>query len=125
MQASVDFVIPTNPAATRERKVDALRSRRGDPPARGGGTRTHHVEWAFGMTMSASGRWGSAALTRSPPGEARERARNARHLVADGIEPIDRRATTRKPAVKSLTFRECAERYAAERQAKWKGSNAN
>ena len=58
--------------------------------------------------------------------EARERARKAKLLVLGGIDPIDQRAATRgQPAVKPLTFRQAAERYAAAHEAGWKnGSKA-
>ena len=56
--------------------------------------------------------------------EARDRARAARRLVADGIDPIDaRRATvaaTRVDAAKAMTFAECADRYIAAHKAGWK-----
>jgi integrase len=56
--------------------------------------------------------------------EARDRARAARRMVADGIDPIEaRRATlaaTRVVAAKAITFAECADRYIAAHRAGWK-----
>jgi integrase len=56
--------------------------------------------------------------------EARDRARAARRLVADGIDPIEaRRATvaaTRVDVAKAMTFAECADRYIAAHKAGWK-----
>src|SRR6516225_1625651 len=47
--------------------------------------------------------------------EARERARAARVLRLDGLDPIERRKATRREAAtraaRTLTFRQCAERY--------------
>jgi integrase len=55
--------------------------------------------------------------------EARDRARSARQLLADGIDPLDvkrqRRAEAKLAAAKVLTFREAAERYFNQHQAKW------
>jgi integrase len=56
--------------------------------------------------------------------EARDRARAARRMVADGIDPIDARraavAAKRVDAAKTMTFAECAERYIAAHRAGWK-----
>ena len=55
---------------------------------------------------------------------ARKRAAEARLLVLDGHDPIDSRrearAAERVQAVKSLTFRDCAEKYVASNEAGWK-----
>lgn len=72
---------------------------------------TASKSWVFRYEIDRRKRaMGLGSINTFTPGKVRERARKARQLVADGIDPIDRRATTRKPAVKSLTFRECAER---------------
>jgi integrase len=58
--------------------------------------------------------------------EARDRARAARRLVADGIDPIDARrakvAATRADTAKAMTFAECADRYVAAHKAGWKNA---
>jgi integrase len=55
--------------------------------------------------------------------EARERARSARQLLADGIDPLDvkreRQAEAKIAAGKKLSFREAAERYFNQHQSKW------
>jgi integrase len=55
--------------------------------------------------------------------EARERARSARQLLADGVDPLDvkreRQAEARLAAAKKLTFAEAAERYFNQHQSKW------
>jgi integrase len=58
--------------------------------------------------------------------EARERARSARQLLADGIDPLaTKRATlaaAKAAAAKVLSFREAAQRYFDQHEAEW--SNA-
>jgi integrase len=55
--------------------------------------------------------------------EARERAREARRLVADGIDPIETRNAKRMATAlgnaKRMTFKECAESYIAANKAGW------
>ncbi len=55
--------------------------------------------------------------------EARERARSARQLLADGVDPLDvkreRQAEAKLAAAKKLTFAEAAERYFNQHQSKW------
>jgi integrase len=55
--------------------------------------------------------------------EARERARSARQLLADGVDPLDvkrqRRAEAKAAAARVLTFAEATERYFNQHQAKW------
>ena len=58
--------------------------------------------------------------------EARERARAARQLLADGHDPLDakrqRRAEIKLAAAKRLNFRAAAERYFDQHEAKWKSA---
>lgn len=55
--------------------------------------------------------------------EARERAREARRLRLDGIDPIEhkraQRASQRVALAKAMTFRQCAEAYIASHEAGW------
>jgi integrase len=55
--------------------------------------------------------------------EARERARSARQLLADGVDPLDvkqqRRAEVEAAAAKKLTFAEAAQRYFEQHEKKW------
>jgi integrase len=55
--------------------------------------------------------------------EARDRARSARQLLADGVDPLDvkrqRRAEAKAAAARKLTFAEATERYFNQHQAKW------
>jgi integrase len=56
--------------------------------------------------------------------EAREKARQCRHLRLDGNDPIEVRKATRTQAkldaAKAMTFAQCAERYIASHKAGWK-----
>ena len=62
--------------------------------------------------------------------EARERARRARQLLHDGIDPIDARQTERTKQkaetalaeAKNVTFQECAEKYFKFHSPKWKNA---
>jgi integrase len=55
--------------------------------------------------------------------EAREKGLACRKLLLSGIDPLDYRASLRQEAIvaaaKSVTFRECAERYIATHEAGW------
>jgi integrase len=56
--------------------------------------------------------------------KAREKAREARDLVAQGIDPIEERQAKRAAKAvadaKAMTFRQCAEKYIAAHQAGWR-----
>ena len=68
-------------------------------------------------------RMGLGSLKVFSLAQARDRAREARRLIADGIDPIDARhrlrADARAAAAKRLTFREAAEAYFNAHQAEW------
>jgi integrase len=59
--------------------------------------------------------------------EARERARAARQLLADGHDPLDAkreaRAAAKAAAANALTFRVAAQRYFDQHEAKWKSAS--
>jgi integrase len=58
--------------------------------------------------------------------EARERARAARRLCLDGIDPIDRkhadRDARRLAAASAVTFKDCAAKYVAANRAGWRSA---
>jgi integrase len=58
--------------------------------------------------------------------EARERARDARQLLHDGIDPIDHRKAQRAALAaakaKALTFREAAQAYFDQHEGKWRNA---
>jgi integrase len=55
--------------------------------------------------------------------EARDRARSARQLLADGVDPLDaklqRKAEAKAAAAKAMTFAEAARQYFDQHQQKW------
>jgi integrase len=59
--------------------------------------------------------------------EARERARAARQLLADGIDPLEAKradaAAAKAAAAKRLSFAEAATRYAAQHDKRWNNAN--
>ncbi len=67
---------------------------------------------------------GLGSIDRFTLKEARERAREARQLISDGIDPIDvrreQRARRRAEAARRITFDEAAEKYIAAHRPAWK-----
>jgi integrase len=59
--------------------------------------------------------------------EARERARAARQLLADGVDPLAAKQANRQAAklaeARKLTFREAAERYFNQHESKWRSAS--
>jgi integrase len=83
--------------------------------------------WLFRFERDGRERWhGLGAAYTFSLKEARERARAARQLLADGIDPIDHRKAERSKlaAAKArlLTFREAAEAYFDQHEGKWKNA---
>jgi len=58
--------------------------------------------------------------------EAREKARHARHLLLDGVDPIEAkraaRAQAKLEAAKAMTFEQCATAYIASHRAGWRNA---
>jgi Arm DNA-binding domain len=58
--------------------------------------------------------------------EARERARAARQLLADGIDPLEQKRAARTAAklaaAKKLTFREATQRYFDQNEQRWRNA---
>jgi integrase len=63
---------------------------------------------------------GLGAVSNFTLAEARQRARNARQLLTDGIDPLERKRKLQ--AARDVTFKQCAEQYFAAHADKW--SNA-
>jgi integrase len=83
--------------------------------------------WLFRFERDGRERWhGLGAAYTFSLKEARERARTARQLLADGIDPIDHRKAERAKlaAAKArlITFREAAEAYFDQHEGKWKSA---
>jgi integrase len=80
--------------------------------------------WVLRYQLRGDKRWlglGSAADFSLK--EARERARAARQLLADGIDPLEKKreaeAAARLAAARQLTFREAANRYFDQNAERW------
>ena len=69
---------------------------------------------------------GLGALHTLSLAEARQRARAARQLVLDGVDPIDARRAQRESArleqAKRVTFQQCADQYIASHQSAWRNA---
>jgi integrase len=81
--------------------------------------------WSFRFMLHAKAReMGLGPLHTVSLAEAREKAREQRKLLLDGIDPIEdrkaRRAGERLAAANSMTFQQCAERYIAAQKTGWK-----
>lgn len=83
--------------------------------------------WVFRYALNGRARYmGLGSASAFTLAEARERARAARKLAADGIDPIDARARERAAAraagASLLTFKDAASRYIKAHRAGWKNS---
>jgi integrase len=81
--------------------------------------------WLLRYERNGRERWmGLGALADFNLEEARERARKARQLLADGIDPIDARAAQKAAealdAAKTITFETAAQQYFDQHELKWK-----
>lgn len=90
-----------------------------DPPAQ--------CSWLFRYRLSGKTRW--MGLGPYPPislAKARELASNARSLKALGTDPIGQRdasrATERLAAVRTITFKQCAETYIKAHRVGWRNA---
>lgn len=85
----------------------------------------HTKAWIFRFMIAGKARqMGLGSIDTFTLKEARERARGARQLVADGIDPINQRrdqlATSNAEDAKRVTFTEASERYIKAKRAEWK-----
>lgn len=81
--------------------------------------------WLLRYERAGKERWmGLGSAQTFTLEEARERARNARKLLADGIDPIESRRAERAAreleSAKVLTFSEAADRYFQDHSRKWR-----
>lgn len=86
-----------------------------------GGART----WVFRFMLHRRARdMGLGPLHTVSLAEARDKARECRKLLLEGIDPIEarkaRQAEQRLAEATAMTFRECAEAYIAAHEASWK-----
>ena len=90
-----------------------------DPPAQ--------CSWLFRYRLSAKTRWmGLGPYPAISLAKARELASSARTLKALGTDPIDQRdasrATERLAAVRTITFKQCAEIYIKAHRVGWRNA---
>lgn len=83
--------------------------------------------WVFRYTWEGRKRdMGLGSVATFTLAEARERARQARQLVAEGISPIEARQDAQKARQREremvLTFRDAAARYIADHEAGWRNA---
>ncbi|RWC25943.1 MAG: site-specific integrase [Mesorhizobium sp.] len=83
--------------------------------------------WLFRYMLAGKARYmGLGDVQTFNLKEARERARAARQMVADGKDPIEERrertATLRADDAKRVTFKQASERYIAAHTAGWKNA---
>jgi hypothetical protein len=83
--------------------------------------------WVFRYMLNGRARtMGLGSVDTFTLKEARERARAARQLLADGIDPIEARDEQRQAALaetaKRITFKDAAEQYIAAHRAGWKSA---
>lgn len=81
--------------------------------------------WLFRYMLNGRARqMGLGSVSTFTLKEARERARAARQLLADGIDPLEARrkalAAERIEAARAITFQEAAQRYIKAHRAGWK-----
>lgn len=81
--------------------------------------------WIYRFMLAGRRRdMGLGALHTVSLAEAREEARRCRHLVRQGIDPIEDRRATRlaaeAAAVKAMTFKECAQAYIKAHESGWR-----
>ena len=83
--------------------------------------------WLFRYKLDGKARqMGLGSVNTFSLAEARERARLARQLLADHLDPIDarhgRRMQGKAEAAKQVKFKEAAEKYIAAHRAGWKNA---
>ena len=83
--------------------------------------------WMFCFTLSGKSReMGLGSLNTFSLAQARERAKAARQLLSDGIDPIEARDATIKARTlekaKAKSFEECATAYIKAHRPKWRNS---
>jgi integrase len=81
--------------------------------------------WVFRFTLGGKSReMGLGSLNTFTLKEARERARECRQLLAEGVDPIEarqkKRDQIRVAAAKRITFEKAAERYIATHATSWR-----
>lgn len=81
--------------------------------------------WVFRYMLDGKARhMGLGSIDTFSLKEARERARQSRQLIADGIDPLEtkraKRSSLKAEAAKRMTFAQAAERYIASKSEGWR-----
>jgi integrase len=90
-------------------------------------SRAGSKSWLFRFARQGRERWmGLGPYPDVSLAEARQKAFDARRLLRDGLDPIEARRGARMAArleeARSLTFKDCAERYIAAHEAGWRNA---
>ena len=122
--------MPKRAAGLTARQVETLK--KPGLVADGGGlylqiTASGAKSWVFRYQIAGRRRdMGLGSVDVFSLAEAREKARAARRLVAEGTDPIDHRRAERAAkavgAAKTMSFKECAEAYIRTHQAGWRNA---
>jgi hypothetical protein len=88
-----------------------------------GGTKA----WLFRFMLNGRARqMGLGPVDIVSLAEAREKARDCRKLLLDGVDPIEarkaKRTKARLEAARGMTFKQCAERLIASHEAGWRNA---
>lgn len=83
--------------------------------------------WLYRFMLNGRAReMGLGSVLDRPLAEARDRARDARRMVRDGVDPIEARRAEKKrlalEAARSVTFLQCAQSYIEAHRAGWKNA---
>jgi integrase len=91
----------------------------------------HAAHWELRFQLDRHSRWMGLGSARTfDLAQARDRAKRERAKLADKIDPLDSRraeraaqkATTALAAAKSMTFRQCADKYIADNSGEWRNA---
>jgi integrase len=90
-------------------------------------TRAGGASWALRYQVDGTAHnMGLGSLEIFTLAEARERARQARQQAKEGVDPIaqrrERRAAARAERAKTMSFKQCAERYITAHQIGWRNA---
>ena len=88
----------------------------------------HTKAWVFRYTLNGTPRhMGMGPCDLITLAEARAKARDARRLLLDGIDPLEAKQSARRhrllATARAKTFKECAEALIASREAGWRRSS--
>lgn len=87
------------------------------------GSRSWVLRYVFGARRR---RMGLGSFPSVPLAQAREKAREARKLIDEGVDPVEARKAVKKAAAASqaraLTFKTACERFIAAKESEWRNA---